>query len=190
MKRELFIIIGLSLMSALAGIMLYRYFFFQPTFVSASQSATEANSSNQTVSALTFDSIVLPDVNQHPQALSQWNHKPLLLVNFWAPWCAPCRREIPALIELQQEYNDQLQLVGLSFDSLDNVRDFSSQYHFNYPLLLVDQQAQSLNRYFGNNSGGLPFSVILNAEREIIYSHSGEIDKSQLVSIIKPQLAN
>jgi thiol-disulfide isomerase/thioredoxin len=186
-NRQLLSVIAVSMLSALAGILLYRYFFFQPQFASAPVSR-ELSQKSQQQSLLKFSDITLPDVKQLPQALSQWDKKSLLLVNFWAPWCAPCRREIPDLIELQKAYPEQLQLVGLSFDSVENVRDFSIQFDFNYPLLLVEQQAQQLNQFFGNNSGGLPFTAILNAKREIIYRHSGELDKTQIESIIKPEL--
>jgi thiol-disulfide isomerase/thioredoxin len=187
MNRDLATVIAVSLLSALAGILLYRYFIYQPQFTSAAVTR-DLSQKSQPQSLLKFNDITLPDVNQKPQPLNQWHQKPLLVVNFWAPWCAPCRREIPDLIEIQKEYAEHVQLVGLSFDSADNVREFSTQFDFNYPLLLVDQQARQLNQYFGNNSGGLPFTVILNAEREIIYRHSGELDKSQIESIIKPEL--
>jgi thiol-disulfide isomerase/thioredoxin len=186
-NRQLLAVIGVSMLSALAGILLYRYFIYQPQFASAPVTAEQAQKS-QPQSLLKFRDITLSDVNQKQQPLNQWDHKQLLVVNFWAPWCAPCRREIPDLIEIQKAHAEQLQLVGLSFDSVENVREFSTQFDFNYPLLLVDQQARQLNQFFGNNSGGLPFTVILNAEREIIYRHSGEVDKSQIESIIKPEL--
>ena len=179
--------IAVSLLSAVAGILLYRYFIYQPQFASANEMSTQTQKA-QTQPILKFSDISLPDIHQQPQTLTQWNQKPLLVINFWAPWCAPCRREIPALIEVQKNYAKQIQLVGLSFDSVENVRNFTTQFDFNYPLLLVEQQAQQLNQYFGNNSGGLPFTVILNAQREIIYRHSGELDSSQIEAVIKPEL--
>jgi thiol-disulfide isomerase/thioredoxin len=186
-KRELIFMIVISLLSALAGVTLYRYFIFQPEFVSSSAAPASANQQKPS-GTLKFSDISMPDLEQQSQPLTRWDDKPLMLINFWAPWCAPCRREIPALIETQKAYADKLQLVGFSFDTLENVRDYRKNFDFNYPLLLVDQQTRAINEFFGNHSGGLPFTVILNAQREVIYRHSGEIDQSQLDAVIKPAL--
>lgn len=173
-------------MSVFAGILLYRYTLFQPEVVSSNDPRIQLDNPVKK-EAIKFEDFVLTNLSQQKQALNDWK-TPFLVINFWAPWCAPCRREIPALIEIQKDYADQLQMLGLSFDSLENVREFKNQYAFNYPLLLVGQQSQQLNQYFGNQSGGLPFTVIMDANREIIYRHSGELDKAGLIAQIQPLL--
>ena len=178
--RQWSIPVAVSLLSVVAGIFLYRYTLHQPQFRSApapdvAELPVESN--------LSFEQISLPDLDGNPQPLSQWQ-EPVLIVNFWAPWCAPCRREIPALIDAQQAYPDQVKIVGLSFDSADNVREFANLHSINYPLLITGLQSTQLNRYFGNSSGGLPFTVFLNARREIVYQHTGEIHADQIASQI------
>ena len=122
-----------------------------------------------------------------PREFSEWDGSHRIL-NFWATWCAPCRREIPALIALQHQYPEQLQLLGLAFDSPQNLSAFSGEFDFNYPLLLVQTESAQLNRYFGNSHSGLPFTAVLNADRDIVYRHAGEISKQQLEQAILPLL--
>jgi len=136
---------------------------------------------------LSFDEIVLNDLQSKPRYLSEWD-SPLLIVNFWAPWCPPCRREIPALVDIQQTYQENVQLIGLSFDSPQNVTMFNDKYPMNYPLLIVQRESSEINTYFGNNSRALPYTAILNQQREIVFQHSGEISREQLEKQIKTLL--
>jgi len=73
-----------------------------------------------------------------------------------------------------------LQVIGLSFDSQERVIAFNEQYSINYPLVLVQHEAGMINRYFGNSSGALPFTALLNQQRQIIFQHHGEINKADL----------
>lgn len=184
MKRELIIALAVSLISIVAGIVLYRVTLYQPEYISASP---EVNAKQPAAHAIKFNQIVLNDLSQQPRYLTEWR-QPVLVLNFWAPWCAPCRREIPDLIALQNDHPEKLQLIGLSFDSAQNVQNFKKEYAFNYPLLLVQREASQLNQYFGNNSSGLPFTVILDKNREIVYQHQGEISKEKIELHIKQLL--
>ena len=105
----------------------------------------------------------------------------LLIVNFWAPWCAPCRREIPALIEIQQEYAARgVKVLGLAFDGEAPVRQFATDYAIPYPLFLVEERSAMYNAVFGNQSGSLPFTALLDRELRIKFSHNGEVSAQQL----------
>lgn len=177
MKREKATILAVSLISLVAGFVLFRFTYYQPAFSSAEQ--TTHGNPGTVVPALTHSQIQLKDLNDQMRHLSEWE-KPLQVINLWAPWCAPCRREMPSLMELQQQYNQQVQFIGLSFDSKANVKAFKESLNINYPLLLVGKESAQINQYFGNQSGGLPFTAILNANREIVYHHAGEISKHEL----------
>ena len=105
----------------------------------------------------------------------------LLIVNFWAPWCAPCRREIPALIEIQQQYAARgVTVLGLAFDGEDPVRQFAADYAIPYPLFLVGDRSAMYNTVFGNRSGSLPFTALLDRDLKIRFSHNGEVSAQQL----------
>lgn len=181
MNRELIVVIAASVIAVLAGAVLYRYTLYEPQIISARPGSDPREDS------IRFDQLVLNDLQDRPRFISEWE-KPLLVLNFWAPWCAPCRREIPDLLALQQAYPEQVQLLGLSFDSKQNVIDFVQDYDFNYPLLLVQNEASQLNRFFGNEGSGLPFTVVLNNDRQIVYRHRGEISRKELESQLKPLL--
>jgi len=178
MNRQPALVLVASLLSALAGIALYLYLTAPPEFVSASPGKAAASTAQNT-QQLRFDDIVLKDLAYRPRHLNEWK-KPILIINFWAPWCAPCRREIPALIALQKANDANTQLIGLSFDAVENVANFQQKFGINYPLLLVQSESTPVNQFFGNKSRALPFTAILNARREIVFRHSGEVTQQLL----------
>lgn len=117
----------------------------------------------------------LVDAEGNTQALSQWKGK-ILLVNFWATWCAPCVQEIPELSELQllaQQKN--IQIIGLGIDSAANIQEFSRQHKISYPLYIADTSGVALSRKFGNQAGGLPFTVLISADGNIQKSYLGRL---------------
>ena len=180
MSRDTLLITVISLVSAFAGIWFFQNSIDQPEFISASKNVShQSKTVGSEATEYTFDQIVLKNLNNKFQHLSEWK-QPVLILNFWAPWCAPCRREIPALIEMQKKYPEKLQIIGLSFDQHEKVRTFAEEFAINYPLLIVQNEASKLNTLFGNHSGGLPFTVILNKNREIIFQFSGEISNKSL----------
>lgn len=184
MNRERALILAVSLIALIAGAIVFRFSLQQPEFISAAPVKMPPDSEDTT---LTYEHIILNDLNNQPRTLAEWD-KPLQVINMWAPWCAPCRREIPALVELQQTYANELQIIGLSFDSTSNVIKFKQNININYPLLMVQSESSKINRFFGNDSGGLPFTAILNSRREIIFRHSGEISRQALEKQIKTLL--
>ncbi len=170
MNRQTLLVLVISLASALAGLTLYHY-TAAPPLVSAANATTGVA---RYTAPRHFADITLKDLTYKPRHLSDWK-KPVLVINFWAPWCAPCRREIPALIKLQKANRDTMQLIGLSFDAVENVANFQHKYKINYPLLLVQSESTAINQFFGNKTGALPFTAILNDRREIVFRHSGEV---------------
>src|SRR5215470_4712798 len=104
----------------------------------------------------------LPDTNGQNQKLDQWRGQ-VLVVNFWATWCTPCRQEIPEFIKVQQKWSSRgVQVVGIAIDEDDKVRPYAAQLKINYPILIAGLDGIELARQAGNRVGGLPFTVILN----------------------------
>jgi thiol-disulfide isomerase/thioredoxin len=100
----------------------------------------------------------------------------VVLVNFWATWCGPCRAEIPDLIALQEEYRDGLQVIGISQDEapVDLVRRFVADHHMNYPVVMSSPEIEAL--FPGVNA--LPTSFIVDRQSRIVQKHVGMLVKA------------
>ena len=128
----------------------------------------------------------LIDTNEKLRNIDEWNGK-VLLVNFWATWCPPCKKEMPAFIELQEQYSNQgFQVIGLAIDDIDSVKDFVDTLGVNYPALIADYSGIELSREYGNNIGALPFSVFVGRDGKILSTKTGELSKKQVEDIILP----
>ncbi len=123
--------------------------------------------------------IPLIDLDGGHHLLGDWQ-QPVLIINFWAPWCIPCRREIPALVEIQRQFEGRAQIIGLALDSVENIRAFEADQVMNYPSFLVGADIPMYSTAFGNTSGGLPFTAFLDRERKLQYVHNGELTTEQL----------
>lgn len=128
------------------------------------------------------------DVEGKRQSLSQWRGK-VIVVNFWATWCPPCRAEIPEFIQMQEIYQSQgVVFVGIALDQKDKVQAFVDEVGINYPVLLGGVEAVDLARQAGNRVGGLPFTVVFDRAGEIDATEMGEVNQVRLESLIKPLL--
>lgn len=126
----------------------------------------------------------LPNMAGEPTAISAYDGK-ALLVNFWATWCPPCRREIPLLKALQTEYGDDgLQVIGIAVDEMDLVRDYNREMAFNYPVLVGQEDAVAVAEGFGIELYGLPFSVITDKNGKILRIHQGEITEDEADKLV------
>ncbi len=126
-----------------------------------------------------------PDLEGQSQPLKQWQGK-ILVLNFWAPWCPPCRAEIPDFIALQEEYRARdVVFVGLALDQKDKVQAFSDEMAINYPILLGENDAAELGKLVGNRLGGLPFTAIFAKNGDIVSTVTGELKREQLETILK-----
>ena len=126
----------------------------------------------------------LPDAAGKSEPLAQWAGK-VLVVNFWATWCEPCREEMPRFVELQKEYGDKgLQFVGIAVDEADKVRRFTSEINLNYPALVGGYGAIELSKSLGNAVGALPFTVVLNRSGSIVHTQLGPLKSPELRALI------
>jgi peroxiredoxin len=112
--------------------------------------------------------------------MSEWQGK-VLLINFWATWCPPCVSEMPDLVALQNDLaGKNLQVVGIGIDSPSNIREFADKHQITYPLLLGGLEGSELSRQFGNESGGLPFTILIGADGSVRKTYMGRLDMEKV----------
>lgn len=131
----------------------------------------------------------LLDVQGQTTAINRWQGKPLI-VNFWARWCGPCRKEIPELIKLRQAYREKgLEVLGIALeDKVEPVRDFAKAYDMDYPVLLAQDKGLALMKTLGNTKMGLPFTVAINRRGEIVVVKMGMITGEELAKAAETTL--
>ena len=122
----------------------------------------------------------LPDAGGAQQALSQWQGRPLI-VNFWAPWCAPCVEEMPDLQRARDEFQARgLEIIGVGLDSAARIRQFRDDHRITLPLLVAGAQGSSLGDQLGNAAGVLPYTVLIGADGRIRERKIGRIRPDEL----------
>jgi len=135
-------------------------------------------------SAATLLALTLPDPAGKQESLVQWKGK-LLIVNFWATWCSPCREEMPEFVRAQKEFGGKgLQFVGIAVDEADKVRQFAADIGLNYPALIGGYGAMELSRTLGNRVMALPFTVIVARDGSIAHTQLGPLKDEQLRAMI------
>ena len=113
---------------------------------------------------------LLQDLDGNVVSTAQWQGK-VVLLNFWATWCPPCRQEIPILVDLAKKYKDNLLIVGVSVDdgSPDDVREFAKAFHMNYPVVMWSHELVS--EYGGVPA--LPTTFLINKDGRVVQKHEG-----------------
>lgn len=149
------LLVAVSTLAATAG-----YFFGRPATVAPP--ATEALPTADATTRLL--ALTLPDLNGQPQSLTQWKGK-VLVVNFWATWCPPCKEEMPEFSRLHVKYAGKgIQFVGISIDTADKVLAYQQEARMSYPLLISNLEVLGLSSDLGNRARALPFTVVLRPD--------------------------
>ncbi|HSD68280.1 MAG TPA: TlpA disulfide reductase family protein [Woeseiaceae bacterium] len=126
----------------------------------------------------------LDDLHGKPRSLSEWRGTPLL-VNFWATWCAPCRREIPLLKATQAEHAvNRLQVVGVAVDYREQVEQYAKDAEFNYPILIGQEDAMAAAEASGIEFVGMPFTLVVASDGSLVNAHIGEIVAEHIEQIV------
>lgn len=120
------------------------------------------------------------DLEGRTRRLLDWRGQ-VVLCNFWATWCAPCREEVPLLVAAKRQYaSDGLEVVGIGIDHVDKIRDFAAKYRVNYPLLVAGSEAIEMMRDLGNKAGALPYTVLLDRAGSVAGRRLGAFRKEEL----------
>lgn len=120
------------------------------------------------------------DASGASHMLGRWKGK-ALIVNFWAPWCAPCVQEMPELdaLALASAANN-INVIGIGIDSPANIAEFATRLKISYPLYVAGMGGTELARQFGNSAGGLPYTVLIGADGQVKKTYLGKIKFDEL----------
>jgi len=130
-----------------------------------------------------------PDADGRPQPLAQWRGRPLV-VNFWATWCPPCVDEMPDLQKVRDSYRQRgVEVIGIGIDNAGKIAAFRDRHGLSLPLLVAAAGGSELNRALGNNSGALPYTVLIGPEGRVRERHLGRVQPEQLRRWIDSALA-
>lgn len=165
------VILGIAIFSVAVGALVHLHL--------SSESATRE-------AAEKLLSLVLPDPSGRPQRLDQWRGK-VLVINFWATWCEPCRKEMPTLIKAHKKYaSNGVQIVGIALDSVSKVQEFAKSLGVDYPVVIGGLETIEVTRKIGNATGGLPYTVVLDRTGKIVRTRLGGISEAELDAALKP----
>ena len=119
-----------------------------------------------------------PDLKGQSVAMQSYLGKPIV-VNFWATWCVPCVEEMPALDAMARAM-PEVQFVGIGVDTDKNIMEFLAKIPVTYPLLVAGHSAISTVQQLGNPAGGLPFTVLVDAQGNVIETILGQVKLDDL----------
>ena len=110
-----------------------------------------------------------------------------MVVNFWASWCTPCLKEIPAFVEFYKENSGHVEILGLDFEpvNLEVIDEFIERFSINYPIVLYTHINDSEYSNFGEIIG-MPTTLIYSPEGELLQTFMGEITVEDLNKYISP----
>lgn len=129
------------------------------------------------------------DLDGKSRTLAAWQGK-LVVLNFWATWCPPCLKEMPAFVRLQQRYGAQgVQFIGIALDGRDEVAKFVAEHGIDFPIFAGEEDVARYMQRVGNQIGALPFTVVVDRDGQIRHTHQGEWTEEAAEKVIQGLLA-
>jgi thiol-disulfide isomerase/thioredoxin len=171
--------------SALVALMAGALFYAARIPVEAPAPPQQQITQPKALEVVTHPSFTLPDVTGTNHDFSEWAGKNRIL-NFWATWCAPCRREIPLLKAFQEEQGSNgFQVIGIAVDFPEPVAHYAEAAEFNYPILVGEQDAMAVAESSGVEFVGLPFTMFVASDGELLSAYIGELHQSHLDTVVE-----
>ncbi len=177
-RREALILGAAGLAAAATGFLVGPFLLQQVNRDGAGEKTAPGN--------IALFSANLVDLAGRPRQLNEWRNR-ILICNFWATWCAPCREEIPLLMAAREKYAFLgLEIVGIAIDNASKVRDFTRSLNIPYPVLLAEADGLDLMRKLGNTAGGLPYTVVTDRQGNVLHRKLGAFHQGDLDAILGP----
>ena len=177
-RREALILGAAGLAAAATGFLVGPFLLQQVNRDGAGENTAPGN--------IALFSANLVDLAGRPRQLNEWRNR-ILICNFWATWCAPCREEIPLLMAAREKYTSLgLEIVGIAIDNAAKVREFTASFKISYPVLLAEANGLDLMRKLGNTAGGLPYTVVTDRQGNVLHRKLGAFHQGDLDAILGP----
>lgn len=175
--RRSFLILTAGFVALMAGALLYA------TRIPIEQATLPENPPLDAPLLVQFPAFTLKDLDGTDRAFSEFSGRHRLL-NFWATWCAPCRREIPLLKRFQDEQGDDgILVMGIAVDFAEDVAAYAESAEFNYPILIGQEDAMAVAESSGVSFIAMPFTMIISRDGEYLGAYLGELHDSHLDDI-------
>lgn len=130
----------------------------------------------------------LPDLGGQPRKLRDWDGD-LVLLNFWATWCPPCKKEMPMFQERYEQHAGQgFTIVAVAVDELAATQAYVDRLGIEFPILIGQDDAIAVGREYGNRIGALPYTVLIDRDGIVRETHRGELTESDLDSWLETYL--
>ena len=126
----------------------------------------------------------LQDLDGKTRSISEWSDR-RVLINFWATWCVPCRREMPMLQSLYlNKDTHNIEIIGIAVDQNEPVRDFINEYGIEFPILIGQSNAYEIMQQLGNTATTLPYTLVVEPDGLITWYKNTELKSEDLPDIL------
>ena len=173
---------AVAIISLLAGVITARY------LDSPSREAVPVSSEHPVDVPKQRIDFTVKDLQGNTRSLSDWDGN-VVLLNFWATWCPPCRKEMPDFVELKEELSGKpFEIIGVAIDQAQLVQDFIDSIGVEYPILIAELEGMQIMKAYGNQLLTLPYTVLIDREGNVVKAFRTEVNKDMLKPMVEKLL--